>query len=111
MGYFLGKLIPPRPTFPLDMSEEERAVMLAHQDYWLPLVNAGLVIAMGPVLDPKGAYGVMIANVPSLKMLEEWESKDPAILSGLGFAFENYPMPSIKVAPVEPLAPVSSISP
>jgi len=111
MAHFLSKLIPPRPTFPLDMSEEERAVMLAHRDYWLPQVNAGLVIVMGPVLDPKGAYGVMIANVPSLRMLEDWESKDPAILSGRGFAFENYPMPSIKVAPVEPLAPVSSISP
>ncbi len=111
MPYFLGKLIPPRPTFALDMSEEERAVMLAHRDYWLPQVNAGLVIVMGPVLDPKGSYGVMIANVPSLKMLEEWESRDPAILSGRGFAFENYPMPSIKAAPIEPLAPVSSISP
>ncbi len=111
MAYFLSKLIPPRPSFPLDMSDDERAVMLAHQDYWLPQVNAGLVLAMGPVLDPKGAYGVMIANVPSLKMLEDWESKDPVILSGRGFGFENYPMPSIRVAPIEPLAPVSSISP
>jgi hypothetical protein len=111
MAWFLGKLIPPRPSFPLDMSEEERAIMLAHQDYWLPQINAGLVLAMGPVLDPKGAYGVMLANVPSLKMLEDWQNKDPAILSGRGFAFENAAMPSIRVAPIEPLAPVSSVSP
>jgi len=111
MAYFLSKLIPPRPTFPLDMSAEERDAMLAHQDYWLPHVNAGLVLVMGPVIDPKGAYGVMIVNTPSLKLLEEWEAQDPVILSGRGFAFENYPMPSVKVAPIEPLAPVSSISP
>ena len=111
MAYFLAKLIPPRPTFALDMSAEERGAMLAHQDYWLPQLNAGLVLLMGPVVDPKGGYGVMVANVPSLKMLEEWQSQDPIIRSGRGFAFENFPMPSIKVAPIEPLAPVSSISP
>ena len=111
MPYFLSKLIPPRPTLVADMSAEERAVMLAHQDYWLPQVNAGLVLVMGPVLDPKGAYGVMIAHAPSLKMLEDWQAQDPVILAGRGFAFENYSMPSAKVAPTEPLAPVSSISP
>ena len=111
MPYFLCKLIPPRPSFLADMSETERAGMLAHQDYWLPQVNAGLVLAMGPVADPKGAYGVMIANVPSLKMLEDWQAQDPVMRAGLGFAFENFLMPSIRVAPVEPLAPVSSISP
>jgi hypothetical protein len=111
MAYFLSKLIPPRKTFPLDMSGEERATMLAHQDYWLPQVNAGLVLLMGPVMDAAGNYGVMVANVPSLRMLEDWQAKDPVILAGAGFAFENYPMPSIRVAPIEPLAPVSSISP
>jgi uncharacterized protein YciI len=111
MGWYLSKLIPPRPSFLIDMSEAERAAMLAHQDYWLPQLNAGLVLAMGPVADPKGAYGVMLAQAPSLKMLEDWQSQDPAIAAGLGFAFENHPMPAIKVAPIEPLAPVSSISP
>ena len=109
MAYFLAKLIPPRPTFPLDMSEQERAAMRAHGDYWLPHLNAGLVIAMGPVADPRAPYDVMIANAPSLKMLQDWQAKDP--LSALRFVFENYPMPSIRVAPIEPLAPVSSVSP
>jgi hypothetical protein len=93
------------------MSEEERALMLAHRDYWLPQLNAGLVLLMGPVLDPKGAYGVMVANVPSLKMLEDWQAGDPTIVAARGFKFENFPMPALSVAPIEPLAPVSSISP
>jgi hypothetical protein len=111
MAYFLSKLIPPRPSFLTDMSEMERAAMLAHQDYWLPQVNAGLVLVMGPVADPAGPYGVMIVNVPSLKLLQDWQVEDPVSLARLGFAYENYPMPSLRVAPVEPLAPVSSISP
>ena len=111
MPYFLSKLIPPRASFLADMSEEERAVMLAHQDYWLPHLNSGLVIVMGPVNDPKGPYGVMISHAPSLKMLEGWQAEDPVMRASAGFVFENYPMASAKVAPTEPLAPVSSISP
>ena len=110
MPYFLSKLTSPRPAA-LDASEAERVAMLAHQDYWLPFLNAGLVIVMGPVDDGQGGYRVMIAHAPSLKMLERWQAKDPAILSGLDFSFENYPMPTARVAPTEPLAPVSSISP
>ena len=105
MPYFLCKLSP-APS--LDASA--RGVALAHQDYWLPYLNAGLVIVMGPVNDPAGAYGVMIAHAPSLKMLEDWQGKDPAILSGV-HNYENHPMPTARVAPTEPLAPVSSISP
>ena len=111
MAYFLVKLIPPRKTFNDDMTEDERQVMRAHVDYWLPHLNAGLVIAMGPVADPEGAWGVMIANAPSRGWLEGVQADDPAIRAGLGFRYENFFMPALKVAPVEPLAPVSSISP
>lgn len=108
MPYFLSKLTP-APS--LDADEAARGVALAHQDYWLPFLNAGLVIVMGPVNDAKGAYGVMIAHAPSLKMLEDWQADDPALLSGMNFSYENHPMPTARVAPTEPLAPVSSISP
>ncbi len=111
MAHFLCKLAPPRPTFFADMSGEEREAILAHQDYWLPYINAGLVIAMGVVADPAGPYGVMIANAPSRAMLEDWQARDPIILAKGGFLFETYPMPSIRVAPVEPMAPVSSVTP
>ena len=111
MAYFLSKLIAPRTTFLTDMSEEERGVMLAHQDYWLAHLNAGLVVVMGPVADPKGGYGVMIAHAPSTRMLEDWQAQDPAITAQIGFAYENLLMPWARVAPTAPLAPVSSISP
>ena len=85
--------------------------MRAHADYWLPHLGAGIVVAMGPVADPAGGWGVMIANSPSLGWLQRAQADDPVIKAGIGFVYENYPMPSLRVAPVEPLAPVSSVSP
>ena len=39
MHYFLNKLIPPRPTFPQDMTEVEGKVMQEHVAYWQDLAN------------------------------------------------------------------------
>ena len=111
MPHFLCKLLPPRKTIGHDMTAEERDVMRAHSDYWRPHVGSATVIAMGPVADPAGAWGVAIVNAPSLSWLEDAQARDPVILSARGFAYENLSMPSIQVAPIEPLAPVSSVSP
>ena len=111
MPYFLSKLIPPRPTFVADMSGEERAVMIAHRDYWRPHVDIGLVVAMGPVADPEGGYGVAILDAASLEAVEALQAEDPAILSGLGFAYRNFVMPGLAARPSSPLAPVSSVTP
>ena len=93
------------------MSAAEREVMLAHQDYWRPRVDAGEVIAMGPVADPAGGYGVMIVEAATQRQLESWQNGDPAIRAGLGFVYENFPMPAIRTAPIHPLAPVFSVTP
>ena len=65
MSHFLCKLSPPRPTFLADMSADEALVMRRHREYWTPRVEIGVVIAMGPVADPAGAYGVAIVEAPS----------------------------------------------
>lgn len=70
MKYFLYKLIPPRPAFAQDMTEAESRLMQEHAEYWKGLMEQGMVVAVGPVLDPKGSYGVAIlelevANLPS----------------------------------------------
>ena len=54
---------------------------------------------------------MILVNAPSEPMLRDWQAGDPLLLAGYGFAFENYPMPSVRVAPVEPMAPVSSVTP
>jgi hypothetical protein len=58
MKYFLYKLIPPRPTFPQDMTELERKLMQEHVAYWKDLANRRIAIVFGPVSDPRGTYGL-----------------------------------------------------
>ncbi len=52
---------------------------------------------------------MMVANAPSLAWLEKAQADDPVLRRVQAFDYENYPMPSIRVAPLEPLAPVSSV--
>jgi len=75
--YFL-KLNPPRPSFTVDMSDEERTVMLKHVAYWAPYVEDGTVIVLGPVMDPKGGYGMAVLAVDNEKQLNELVANDPA---------------------------------
>jgi uncharacterized protein len=93
------------------MTSEEVQVMRGHREYWMPRVEIGVVIAMGPVADPAGGYGVAIVEAPSLAALEAMQASDPAVRSGRGFAYENFPMPSIAVRPSMPLAPIDSVTP
>jgi hypothetical protein len=57
MAYFVYKLIPPRPTFDADMSDDEAAIMGEHAGYWQNLIDAGHVVVFGPVSDPSGFGG------------------------------------------------------
>jgi len=111
MPYFLSKLTPPRTSFLRDMSSEELGLMRAHQDYWRAHVDSGMVVVLGSVDDPRGAWGVAIAEAPSRGTLEALQARDPVMLAGRGFAYENFSMPAVRVRPVEPLAPVSSVTP
>ncbi len=111
MPHYLCKLKPPRSSFLADMTPEEALVMRGHREFWIPRVEIGVVIAMGPVADPAGAYGVAIIEAPSLAALEAMQASDPAILSSRGFAYENFLMPTIAVRPSLPLAPITSVTP
>jgi uncharacterized protein len=111
MPYYLCKLRPPRPTFNDDMTADEALVMRAHREYWTPRVEMGVVIAMGPVADPAGGYGVAIIEAVSEAALEAMLRADPVIAAGRGFAYENMVMPGIAVRPSLQLAPITSVAP
>lgn len=85
-------LNPPRPTFFMDITPEEREIMGRHAAYWAKLMEEGLVIAYGPVLDPAGAYGMGIVEVESDEQLQEFMANDPA--NGLN-KYEFYPMKAV----------------
>jgi uncharacterized protein len=80
--YFI-RLIPPRPTFATDMTSAEEKVMDDHYLYWKDKFEKGVCLFGGPVLDPKGAFGVLVvvaANVDEARTLAE---ADPSVRSGL----------------------------
>lgn len=89
--YFLMKLIPPRPTFAQDMSETEARLMREHILYWKALVEKGICLVFGPVLDPEGVYGVAIVGLEDETALEEIEMNDPTVKAGIN-RFESFPM-------------------
>lgn len=95
MGYFHLRLIAPRPTFPFDMTEAEGEAMAEHAIYWRKLAADGRAVAVGPVFDPKGAYGLAIVETENEAEAEALGAADPVTRSGLGFRWEAAPMPSI----------------
>lgn len=97
MPYFLCKLIPPRPTFPQDMTEAEAKVMAEHVAYWTDLANKGIAIVFGPVADPAGAWGLGVLEVDDEVQLQELTSNDPAITREIGCRHEILPMPRVVI--------------
>jgi uncharacterized protein YndB with AHSA1/START domain/uncharacterized protein YciI len=91
-AHFFCRLIAPRPTFAMDMNEEERAVMQAHAAYWVARMNEGKVVVFGPVGDPAGPWGLGVVKFPDLDAVQAFQAADPAILSKRGFRYEICPM-------------------
>jgi uncharacterized protein len=92
--HFVLKLIPPRPTFAEDMTNEERAIMKQHAAYWKDKADQGFAIVYGPVLDPKGVYGLGIIEVDNDDQARAFAANDPTIKSGLN-KVEIHPMRAI----------------
>jgi uncharacterized protein YndB with AHSA1/START domain len=89
---FVNRLIHARPTFPMDMSAEERAIMGRHAAYWAPLVEDGTVIVLGPVGDAAGVYGLGIVRTNDAHANAAFLAGDPAITANIGFRYETAPM-------------------
>src|SRR5258708_38597486 len=55
--YFFVKTQNPRPSFRLDMTDDERAIMQRHVIYWSEKGTQDIGIVLGTVMDPHGEYG------------------------------------------------------
>ena len=89
---FFLKLNPPRASFMQDMNAQEKEVMQKHVAYWAPFVNDGTVIVLGPVMDPKGGFGIAVVQVDDEAHLQRLIAADPA--NGLN-SYEFYPMRAV----------------
>jgi uncharacterized protein YciI len=96
---FVYRLIAPRPTFTVDMTEQERATLAEHGRYWKQLMEDGKAVAFGPVNDPAGSYGLGLLIAEDLAQAEALRDADPAILAPHGLRAELAPMPRL-VTPI-----------
>ena len=77
MSTFVFRLKAPRPTFALDMTDEEREIMARHAAYWQPMVDSGRMVIFGPVLDDNGSWGLGVVEADGRggdSRLRRWRS-------------------------------------
>jgi uncharacterized protein YciI len=84
MATFVFRLQAPRPTFALDMSDDEREIMGRHAAYWQPLIDSGRMVIFGPVLDETGSWGLGVVEADNEDELREYAANDPVVTTGTG---------------------------
>ena len=82
MTAFVFRLIAPRPTFALDMTDEEQEIMGRHAAYWQRFVESGQMVIFGPVLDSTGSWGLGVVEADDEDELRAFAARDPAVTSG-----------------------------
>jgi hypothetical protein len=80
----------PRPSFLLDMTDEERAAMQRHVAYWSEKAAQGIALVFGPVLDPKGVWGMGVYRVDDMAHMQRMLEADPA---GHILSYDVFEMP------------------
>jgi len=90
--YVFCRLVPPRPTFALDLTPEELAAMQRHAAYWRALLERGTAVVFGPVADPAGPWGLGILRLRDGESEDTFIAGDPAIHAGIGLRYETLPM-------------------
>jgi uncharacterized protein YciI len=82
MATFVFRLIAPRPTFALDMSDEERDIMGRHAAHWAPYLESGQMVVFGPILDGTGSWGLGVVEADDEQELRLFADKDPVVTTG-----------------------------
>jgi uncharacterized protein YciI len=80
---FFVRIIAPRSTFAQDITEPEKRLMDDHYAYWTVKYNEGVCLMGGPVLDPKGVYGVPVIRAATKDEARAIASADPSVKGGL----------------------------
>ncbi|HEX6449790.1 MAG TPA: YciI family protein [Trebonia sp.] len=86
MTTFVFRLKASRPTFALDMTDEEREIMGRHAAHWQPYIESGQMVVFGPVLDGTGSWGlgVVEAEDEDEQELRDFAGGDPVVTTGTG---------------------------
>ncbi len=79
---FVFRLKAPRPTFALDMTDDEREIMGQHASYWQPYLDSHQMVVFGPVLDDTGSWGLGVVEAEDEDELRAFAARDPVVTSG-----------------------------
>jgi len=79
---FVFRLKAPRPTFALDMSNEEREIMARHAAHWQPYVESGRMVIFGPVLDSIESWGLGVIEAEDEDEVRALAARDPVVITG-----------------------------
>ncbi len=79
---YLIRLLPPRSTFADRTSSAEQALMEQHLSYWKDLNAKGICMFGGPVLDPKGDYGILVVRAVTEDEARALGAGDPLVKDG-----------------------------
>ena len=83
MSTFVFRLEAPRPSFALDMTDEEQETMGRHAAYWQPFIDSGQMVVFGPVLDGSGSWGLGVIEAEDEDELRALAAGDPAVTTGI----------------------------
>ena len=89
--HYFFKLIPPRPTFPYDITSDERRLMDEHSRYFDQQFSTGRLLLYGPVMATGGAFGLAVLEVDNEAEARHFGENDPSVKGGLN-TFELHPM-------------------
>ena len=82
MSTFVFRLKAPRPTFALDMTDEEREIMGRHAAHWQSFIDSGQLVVFGPVLDSTGSWGLGVIEAEDEDELRAFAARDPVVTTG-----------------------------
>ena len=82
MSTFVFRLQAPRPTFAVDMTDEEREIMGRHAAYWQPYLDSGQMVVFGPVIESAGSWGLGVVEADDEDELRAFAAGDPAVTTG-----------------------------
>lgn len=94
MKIYLCQYFPPRDDFLSTLTPTEAALMKEHGAWQSALLEQGVIVAHGPVIDPKGSYGVAIWRVADDQDIATMTAADPIVEAGVG-RYECHPMPQL----------------
>jgi uncharacterized protein YciI len=84
MATFVIRLEAPRPSFALDMTDEEREIMGRHAAHWQRYIDSGQMVVFGPVLDGSGSWGLGVIEADDEQELRTFAASDPMVTTGTG---------------------------